>query len=265
MKFASNMEKKKSKLTSWIRAIVLVISIVIIFPFWLKMGKDKVYEKDGIKIYASKEINPTDVENVADSALVLLKSHGIVLKGSTSIIFYDTREEFKWRNLFISSDALAMNWWPFTYITFAPADLGGNRLYARKGSFNQRPISSVIAHELTHTYQAEQLNIIGYKYNTFRHKWKTEGMAELVSESGSLPLQQGLELFMREAGKDELSALDISGEYFYFKSHVKADYLLNYKQLTEAEFWSNNYDDSALETEIRTAISEGSYAPHWRE
>lgn len=89
------------------------------------------------------------------------KSHGITINGTTSIIFYDTRKEFKWRNLFVSSGALAMNWWPFPYVTFAPVDMANDKQFARKEMLNERPVSSVMAHELTHTYQAEQLNLFG--------------------------------------------------------------------------------------------------------
>jgi len=258
------MEREKKKSNSWLKTIAFLVAIILVFPLWLKVGKDKVYEKDGICIYAGEDINKADIAKVADSALVLLKGHGIKTEGSTSIIFYDSRNEFKWRNLFISSGALAMNWWPFPYITFAPVDMSKDRQFARKEILNERPISSVIAHELTHTYQAEHLNIIGYKYQTIFHKWKIEGMAEVISESSSVPMAKGMELFLKNADKSEIASLDIKGEYFYFKSHLKADYLLNFKKISLEDFWHNDYDESALEEEIREAIQNGDYTPSWK-
>lgn len=257
------METKKETKNSWLRTIVIVIAFILVFPLWLKMGKEKIYDKEGIEIYASEEINPADVARVADSTLVLLKSHGITINGTTSIIFYDTRKEFKWRNLFVSSGALAMNWWPFPYVTFAPVDMANDKQFARKEMLNERPVSSVMAHELTHTYQAEQLNLFGYKYQTITHKWKTEGMAEVVSESSSVPTALGLELFMKNAGEDEVAALDIEGELFYLKSHLKADYLLNHKKMSETDFWSTDIDEEKLEEEIREAIIQGLYNPNF--
>jgi len=252
-------KNKKSKSKSWLQTLAIVIAIACVFPLWLKMGKEKVYEKDGLKIYASEQVNKADVERVADQALALLKEHGIKTQGTTSVVFYDTRQEFKVRNLFISSGALAMNWWPFPYITFAPVDMANDKQFARKEILNERPVHSVLAHELVHTYQAEQLNIIGYKYQTMLHKWKTEGMAEVVSESSSVPMELGLELFMNKADKQEIEAMEIAGEYFYFKSHLKVDYLLNYKKVSEAEFWSGDYDEEALEEEVRKAIKSGEW------
>jgi len=254
---------KDVKNNSWLRTLAIVIAIILIFPLWLKMGKEKIYDKGGIKIYASNEVNPADAAKIADSALALLKVHDIKTNGTTSIIFYDTRKEFKWRNLFISSGALAMNWWPFSYITFAPVDMSNDKQYARKEILNQRPVSSVIAHELTHTYQAEHLNFICYKYQTIMHKWKTEGMAEVISGSSSVPTKKGLELFMKKADKEEIASLDINGEYFYFKSHLKADYLLSHQKISEAEFWATDYDEQVLEDEIRRSIQEGAYMPSW--
>lgn len=74
------METKKETKNSWLRTIVIVIAFILVFPLWLKMGKEKIYDKEGIEIYASEEINPADVARVADSTLVLLKSHGILLQ-----------------------------------------------------------------------------------------------------------------------------------------------------------------------------------------
>jgi len=248
---------------SWLSSIAIVIALILAFPFWFRVGKEMVYDKEGIRIYASTEINSSEVERVAEGALSLLKKREINLHGSTNIVFYDTRNEFRWRNFFISSDALAMNWWPFPCITFAPVDMAEDKQFARKEILHQRSVSSVIAHELTHTYQAEQLNIFGYKIQTMFHKWKTEGMAEVVSESSSVPTELGLELFMKNADTDEVEALGIRGEYFYFKSHLKADYLLNVKKMSEADFWNTDIDEEKLEAEIREAILQELYQPNY--
>ena len=52
---------------------------------------------------------------------------------------------------------------------------------------------------------------------------------------------------MKNAGEDEVAALDIEGELFYFKSHLKADYLLNHKKMSETDFWSTDIDEEKLE------------------
>jgi len=260
------MDKKKESTTfSWMKAIAIVVAFVLVFPLWLKIGKDKVYEKNGINIYASNKTSSTEVSMIVDSAIVLLNKKDIEIKEEMTIIFYDTRKEFKVRNLFISSGALAMNWWPLPYISFAPVDMASDRQYSRKEILNERPISSVIAHELTHTYQAEHLNIFGYKYHTILDKWKIEGMAEYISNSSSLPLKKGLELFMKDAERDEIASLDIKGEYFYFKSHLKAEYLLSVKKISELDFWKKDFDQHELEEEIREAINSSQYIPHWKE
>lgn len=68
---------------------------------------------------------------------------------------------------------------------------------------------------------------------------------------------------MKNAGEDEVAALDIEGELFYFKSHLKADYLLNHKKMSETDFWSTDIDEEKLEEEIREAIIQGLYNPNF--
>lgn len=68
---------------------------------------------------------------------------------------------------------------------------------------------------------------------------------------------------MKNAGEDEVAALDIEGELFYFKSHLKADYLLNHNKMSETDFRSTDIDEEKLEEEIREAIIQGLYNPNF--
>lgn len=254
---------KTTKKTIKDLAITLVILSILYlaFPLWLSFGKAKVYDKEGIIIYANEHTDPSLVAKVADEANTLLLKHRTKNRNTITCIFYDSNKEFKWRNIFINSGSLAMNWLLFHYITFKPADFSGNKLGARLECLNNRSVSSVIAHEYVHTYQLHQLGFFRYRYHSFFNLGKIEGMAEFVSETSSFPLAKGLEYFTSSDNNQPPEGL--GGEYFYFKSHLKADYLLRYKQIGEEAYWKTDYDQISLEQEIREAILNGQYHPDW--
>lgn len=39
----------KPKYYSWLSALAIVVAFILIFPLWFKLGKDKVYDKEGIR------------------------------------------------------------------------------------------------------------------------------------------------------------------------------------------------------------------------
>ena len=49
-------------------------------------------------------------------------------------------------------------------------------------------------------------------------------------------------------------------EYFYFVSRLRTDYLLNFKKVSESDYWSTKYDEDQLDDEIRQALREKRYA-----
>jgi len=243
-------------------AFVVLAAIYFIFPLWLRYGKEKMYDKGGIEIYANPEtVNKTDVEKVICRAEALLRKYRVSSNRKAVYVFTDSRKEFKLKNLFFSSDALAMNWVVFNYIVFAPVDFNADEQPARQAVLNRRNVSRVIAHELTHSFQADQLGMIGYKLQTLREKWKVEGLAEYVAESSSVPTKLGLGYFL--SGKEDVTLMTIRPEYFYFTSHLKVDYLLGYKKMSYSDLWQTKFDESELETEIKQAIRNKQYVPQF--
>ena len=253
------MNKKTIK--DWAIALVVLCILYFVFPLWLTFGKAKVYDKEGIVIYANEHTDSSLVTKVAEEANTLLLKHRTKNDNTITCIFYDSDKEFRWRNFFINSGSLAMNWMPTDYITFKPADFSSNKLDARLECLNERTVSSVIAHEYVHTYQLHQLGFFRYRYHTFFNLWKIEGMAEFVSETSSFPLNKGLEYFT--SSENNQPSEELRGEYFYFKSHLKADYLLRYKHIGEEAYWKTDFDQTSLEQEIREAILNEQYRPDW--
>ncbi|MCQ2227329.1 MAG: hypothetical protein MJZ01_05385 [Bacteroidales bacterium] len=250
-------------------AITLIVTLAALcilyfaFTLWLTFGKKKIYDKDGITIYANERVDPSMVAKVADEANSLLLKHRTKNKNTITCVFYDSDKEYRWRNLVIKSGSLAMNWIPTDFITFKPVDFAENKMFARLECLNNRSVSSVIAHEYVHTYQLHQLGFLRYRYYSFMNLWKIEGMAEYVSETSSFPLAKGLEYFT--SSEKVQPSEDLEGEYFYFKSHLKADYLLRYKRIGEEEYWKTDFDQTSLEQEIREAIIIGQYRPDWEK
>lgn len=137
-------------------------------------------------------------------------------------------------------------------------DLKKGTVEARSELLNERPISSVLAHELAHSYEQQQLGLVKYKYKCFKEKWKIEGFAEYVSETSSFPTKKALKVFTK--GDDNyVKDNDLEDEYFYFVSHLKTDYLLSFKNISLDDFWKTEYDADTLESEIKQAMKEKKY------
>jgi len=252
--------KKKYILRELFQAAVILLAIYIGFPIWLKSGKVIVYDNQSVRVYADKNANTKDINSIVNTCMELLDEHDIESGRKLSFVFYPTREEYAKKNLFISKTSLASNWGIFNLITFAPVDFSVDRQYAKNDCLNQRPVSSVMAHEIVHTHQIENLGVIKYGVNRTVAKWKIEGQAEYVSESSSLPYPKGMELFLLGDKDNYLENNGLKTEYFYFLSHLKVDYLLGHMNTPEESFWKIDYNEENLENEIKEAIKTGEYA-----
>ena len=89
--------------------------------------------------------------------------------------------------------------------------------------------------------------------------WKIEGFCEYHSASSSFPPDKGLRIFIGEDSYDFVTSNEIKPEYFYFVSRLRTDYLLNFKKVSESDYWSTKYDENQLDDEIRQALKEKRY------
>ena len=128
--------------------------------------------------------------------------------------------------------------------------------------YKTRKLSEILVHELCHVYQRKKLGMFRFLYTNLFERWKTEGFPDYIVQSSSLKTSVGLRIFLDENSVDFSAQNDSIPEeetYFYFKSRMETDYLLNYKKIPEDEFWDTKYDTDKLDDEIRETMRSGEY------
>lgn len=241
-------------------AIIVIIAFFVLFECSF-IGTKKVYDKNNLALYIDKQENvPTDtILSIIDKYEHLIQSKEVTLKRKIYIVFCKSRKEYDTKTLFLSRNSLATNRNTVPQIIFAPVDFNKGVVIAIDSTFTNRPISSILAHEITHSYELQTLGFI--KFIVCKN-WKAEGFAEYVSQSSTLDIKTATDLFVDN--KEYNDSVNVSPKKYknifnYFKSRLRADYLLRHKQIPVDEFWNTKYDEQMLDDEIRKAIIDNKY------
>lgn len=253
--------KRKSTTKKFIDLAISAFIAALIFiglPLWRTSGSEKIYDENGLKVYVSDTVGSEKYNEIIDDCNQLLQKYEITLNHNEKVIFCASKEEFNKKSLFLHKDALGLNYNLSHCILMNAIDLKKGTVEARSELLNERPICSVLAHELTHSYELQQLGFVNYIYKCFKEDWKLEGFAEYVSETSSFPTKKALKAFTKE-DDNYLKDNELEIEYFYFLSHLKIDYLLSYKNISLDDFWKTDYNADTLESEIRQAMKEKKY------
>ena len=249
----------------WLKNFICPIIIAFAFVFLLfrgsYIGTKTVFDKNNLIVHVNKNENVSDenILTIVEKCDSLMQAKGIDLKAKLHIVFCASRTEYNIKTFFRSRNTLAINRTFRSQIIFAPVDFKAGTVTAIHSSFSNRPIECVLAHELTHTYERQKLGII--KFATCEG-WKKEGFAEYVSGNSSTNIETATNLFVNQKDYDDSLKVERKlweGPFYYFKSRLKTDYLLKYKQISEDEFWDTKFDESLLENEIRSSITEQKY------
>lgn len=235
------------------KAIPVVILIFVAYVQCTKIGSKMLLETPGVKWYIPENSGASreDLLKVSNRALGLLHVKGIDTKDfDVNLILCGSTDEFLWKSLVLDAKTLGVTRWQFQNITINNSSIQEDKMEA-----NESKLSEIIAHELCHIYLSKKLSL--WKYSNLE-TWKEEGFAEYVSEHSSLSIEKGVSLFLAnnnaESEKKEVKTL-----YSYFISRLKTDYLLRHKGVSFDEFIDTDYDENALETEIREALKNGDY------
>lgn len=249
----------------WLKNFICPIIIAFAFVFLLfrgsYIGTKTVFDKNNLIVHVNRNENVSDetILTIVEKCDSLMQAKGIDLKAKLHIVFCASRTEYNIKTFFRSRNTLAINRTFRSQIIFAPVDFKAGTVTAIHSSFSNRPIECVLAHELTHTYERQKLGII--KFATCE-SWKKEGFAEYVSENSSTNIETATNLFVNQKDYDDSLKVERKlweGPFYYFKSRLKTDYLLKYKHISEDEFWDTKFDESMLENEIRSSITEQKY------
>ena len=128
---------------------------------------------------------------------------------------------------------------PTNNVFINEADVAKDLVFRKGPTFNQRSLSEVVAHEVTHLLVREKF---GYVKNITMPAWKKEGYAEYVSGGTTLDPLTGAQMWKANPHNDR--------GYQYFKYYHLVKYVLEKDKLTVDELFTKDIDRAALEAKV---------------
>jgi hypothetical protein len=119
------------------------------------------------------------------------------------------------------------------------SDVQADLVFRNAQENNQRSLSGVIAHEITHLHIRKKF---GYVRNLTLPTWKREGFCEYVAGGSTLPLEAGVKLWKANPNSDT--------GYQYFKYYMVVKHLLEDDKLTVDELFNRKIDLPAVEARV---------------
>ena len=171
----SAMKTKRAKTFNY--SILLFFSLyfaVIYFPYLLF---DHSVTHNEITVYTNGSVGDDLIRILDQSTLKLKESPIYDSKLSHRIFICNNYRLFGFLAPF-SNNAFACNYPMFNNIFIANTNLAEDKVYRNGNGYNERQLSTVIAHEITHSLLEEHLGFIRYKMLA---TWKNEGYCEYVA------------------------------------------------------------------------------------
>ena len=132
---------------------------------------------------------------------------------------------------------------PTSNVFINDADVNRDLVFREAPTNNQRSLSGVVAHEVTHLLIK---NKFGYVKNITMPAWKKEGYCEYVAGGSTLDHDSGVRLWKANPN-------DGTG-YLYFKYYMLVKYLLETEKLTVEELFTHEIDTAALEAKVLSTL-----------
>lgn len=132
---------------------------------------------------------------------------------------------------------------PTNNVFINEADVARDLVFRKAPAFNQRSLSEVVAHEVTHLLVREKF---GYLKNLTAPAWKKEGYAEYVSGGTTLDYASGANMWKANPHNDR--------GYQYFKYYMLVKYLLDHDKLTVEELFTRDVNRADLEAKVLATL-----------
>ena len=132
---------------------------------------------------------------------------------------------------------------PTNNVFINEADVARDLVFRKAPAFNQRSLSEVVAHEVTHLLIREKF---GYVKNVTMPAWKREGYAEYVSGGTTIDYATGVNLWKTNPQNDR--------GYQYFKYYMLVKYLMDHDKLTVEQLFTRDFNQAELETKVLSTL-----------
>lgn len=125
------------------------------------------------------------------------------------------------------------------------ADVANNLVFRNAEQDNKRPLSDVIAHEVTHLLIQNKL---GLAKSFALPRWKVEGYCEYVAGDTTIGFEEGVRRWKANPNDDST--------YLYFKYQQMAKYLLDDEKISVEELFNRDFDEKELSAKVFSKIGQ---------
>ena len=252
-------KKRKRFIFTTLEILAVLLLLAPAYRLACGIGLKKNYSQNGITIYVDGVEHKEEAKQMAETLRAQLLEVDSDYSPKISFYFCRTMAGFQIKAIAIGKPlALSRTGLKATYLR--PCDWAKNSIEPRKPQLLPRSLFSVLLHEALHHYERKKLGAVRFFIKMRTENWKIEGFCEYQSASSSFPTDKGLRIFSGEDSYDFVTNNEIKPEYFYFLSRLRTDYLLNFKKVSESDYWSTKYDEDQLDDEIRQDLKEKRYA-----
>jgi hypothetical protein len=125
------------------------------------------------------------------------------------------------------------------------SDIAGDRVFMDRAVRNNRSLSGVIAHEVTHHFIRKKFGVWRSMFSI--PTWKNEGYCEYVAGDTTISFADGVKLWQENPNDDST--------YAYFKYHQMVKYLLDDEKISVEDMFDRDFDRKELEAKVFAKIS----------
>jgi len=231
--------KAKSKAYKVLRYSVISIFaaylLTICFPQYLfahEVGYQhfKVYSRDAFDPHVYKVLDDAEGRLSRSTIYDREVSRRVFLTNSHGMYAFLSNKAFR---SFANSVPFINN------IVINKADVGRDLVFLNRPQHNQRSLSGVIAHEVTHLFIRKKL---GTWRASWLPTWKNEGYCEYIARDTTITFEEGVRLWKENPNDDT--------QYRYFKYQMMVKYLLETEKLSIEDVFNRDFDSKELEVKV---------------
>src|SRR5690349_947858 len=238
--------KAKSKLYHTIRYLFfsLAMAYVLLLCFPQVLFAHQVTYKN-FTVYSRQPLNQNVYVMLDKVETRLATSEVNNMQVKPKIFLTNSQRLYSLLSLYLDANSFGKGFGllPTNNVFINEADVARDLVFRKAPAFNQRSLSEVVAHEVTHLLVREKF---GYLKNVTMPAWKKEGYAEYVAGGTTLDYATGANLWKANPQNDR--------GYQYFKYYMLVKYLMDHDKLTVEQLFTRDFDRAELETRVLSTL-----------
>jgi hypothetical protein len=194
----------------------------------------------------SREPLDPNIHRILDNVEAKLSASAINDKAlKPRIVMSSSHGLYSLLSLHVGSNSFAKGFpvLPTSNVFVNKSDVARDLVFRDAPSNNERSLSGVIAHEVTHLLVRKKF---GYLRNLTFPAWKREGYCEYVAGGTLLDHETGARMWKEHPDNDT--------GYRYFKYYMVVKHLIEDKKLSVEDVFTRSFDVQSLEREVLSSL-----------